>query len=323
MSDYSLRRARPFEKLEPQDVITMVRLLATLRLPKKPLVKSRYEERGRHFDATLAFLKSIGWVNESPYTLTLTDSSLSSLQWPADITTGRRIIEAILKSRTPYRTQLCQFLAQFETNGDSIVHAPGGETRVKESAIRNFLIALGIVSLRRRTNDYVLQNDAIDLWMRARVRYGRSTKTKLLLKLQERDQLGFDTECAVVEYERRRLGPEWASAVEHIAREHPLANYDIESVTLVRGKPNPRFIEVKAVSPVSFRFFWSKPEVETARMLGASYFLYLVPVDSTRRANVYAMRIVENAYTSVYENPSKWDIESDVVVCQPHSAPRS
>ena len=109
----------------------------------------------------------------------------------------------------------------------------------------------------------------------------------------------------------------------HLAREHPLANYDIESVTLLRGKANQRFIEVKAVSPDSFRFFWSKEEVETARMLGAKYFLYLVPVDSTRRANVHAMRIVENAYTSVYENPSKWDIESDVLVCQPHSTSRS
>jgi hypothetical protein len=320
MSDYLRRRFRPFEKLEPQNVITLVRLLASLRLPKKPLVRSRYEERGRRFDATLAFLKSIGWVNESAGMLTLTDCSLSSLRWPADITTGRRIIEAILKSRTLYRTQVCRFLTQFESNGDGIVHAPGGETSIQESAIRNFVIALGIVSLRRRTNDYLLQKDAIDLWMRAKARHGPSTKKKLLLKLQERDQLGFDTECAVVEYELRRVGREWANEVQHVAREHPLANYDIESVTLVHGKPNARFIEVKAVSADSFRFFWSKEEVETARALGNSYFLYLVPVDLTRRANLNAMRIVENAYTSVCENPGKWDIESDVLVCQPHSA---
>lgn len=297
----------------------MVRLLGSLRLPRKPLVKSRYEERGRHFDATLAFLKSIGWVNESADILTLTDSSLLSLQWPADIATSRRIIEAILKARTPYQTQLCRFLTQFKAKGDSIVHAPGGETRVKESAIRNFVIALGIVSLRRKTNDYLLQNDAIDLWMRARVRHGPNTKTKLLLKRQERDQLGFDTECAVVEYERRRLGPEWASEVEHIAGEHPLANYDIESVTLLRGKPNPRFIEVKAVSPDSFRFFWSKEEVEAARILGPDYFLYLVPVYSMRRIDIHGMRIVENAYMSVCQNPGEWNVRSDVLLCQPHS----
>ena len=255
--------------------------------------------------------------------LTLTDPSLSFLQWPADIATGRRIIEAILKSRTSYRTQLCRFLTQFEANGDTIIHAPGSERRLKESAIRNFVIALGIVFLRRTTNDYVLQKDAIDLWMRARVRHRPSTKTNFLVKLYEREQLGLDVECAVVDYERDRLGPQLAGAVLHIAREHPLANYDIESVTLTRGKPNPRFIEVKAVSPHSFRFFWSKQEVETARLLGASYFLYLVPVDSMRRANVHAMRIVENPYTSVCKNPGKWDIESDVLVCQPHSLSRS
>src|SRR5439155_26730503 len=106
----------------------------------------------------------------------------------------------------------------------------------------------------------------------------------------DREQLGLDVECAVVDYERDRLGKEWAGEVQHIAREYPFANYDIESVTLVRGKPSPRFIEVKAVSADSFRFFWSKEEVETARVLGTEYFLYLVPVDSTRRANVNKMR---------------------------------
>jgi hypothetical protein len=322
MSDYSLRRARPFENLEPQDVITMVRLLGSLGLPKKPLVKSRYEERGRHFDATLAFLKSIGWVNESADMLTLTEPSLSSLRWPADMATGRRIVEAILNSRTSYRTQLCRFLTQFEVSDDAIVHAPGGERRAMESAIRNFIIALGIVLLRRNANEYVLENSAIDLWMRARARQGPKTKTKFLLRLHEREQLGSNVERAVVDYERNRLGEEWANAVLHISREYPFANYDIESVTLVRGKPNPRFIEVKAVSSDSFRFFWSKDEFETARVLGVLYFLYLVPVDSTRRANIHAMRIVENAYTSVCENPEKWNVENEVLVCQPHSRSR-
>jgi Domain of unknown function (DUF3883) len=111
--------------------------------------------------------------------------------------------------------------------------------------------------------------------------------------------------------------------VQHIAREYPFANYDIESVTLVRGKPSPRFIEVKAVSPDSFRFFWSKEEVEAARLLEPDYFLYLVPVGSNRRADVNRIRIVENAFASICEDGRDWDIESDVLVCQPHLPSRS
>src|SRR5439155_23386525 len=118
MSDYSRSRVRPFENIEARDVITMVRLLGSLRLPKKSLVKSRYEEQGRHFDASVSFLKSIGWVHESGDMLTLVDPSLAAVRWPVDIASGRRIIEAILKSPTAYRTQLCRFLMQFEANGD-------------------------------------------------------------------------------------------------------------------------------------------------------------------------------------------------------------
>src|SRR5262249_14133177 len=175
--------------IEAQDVITMVRLLASLHLPKKSLVKSRYEERGRHFDATVSFLKDIGWVKESADMLILTDPSLAKLRWPADVATGHRIVEAILKSPTAYRTQLSRFLTQFKVKSDTIVHSSRGESRLKESAIRNFVIALGIAFLRRTTNDYVLQKSAIDLWMRARARHGPRTKTKFLLKQHDREQL--------------------------------------------------------------------------------------------------------------------------------------
>jgi hypothetical protein len=96
-----------------------------------------------------------------------------------------------------------------------------------------------------------------------------------------------------------------------------LAGYDIESLTVVGGMPSPRFIEVKAVPAESFRFFWSREERNTAHLLGRSYFLYLVPVYALRRIDISGLRIVEDAYTNVYENGTEWNIESDVVLCQP------
>src|SRR5437773_5940373 len=107
----------------------MIRLLDSLRLRKKSLVRARFEERARHFDETLMFLEAVGWVTESAESLALTDSGLASVRWPADANTTRRITEAILTSNTPYRTQFCQFLAQFHRRGEAILYAPGAERR--------------------------------------------------------------------------------------------------------------------------------------------------------------------------------------------------
>ena len=39
------------------------------------------------------------------------------------------------------------------------------------------------------------------------------------------------------------------------------------------------YIEVKAVSPNTFTFYWSQREVDVAKVLGQHYYLYLLPVD--------------------------------------------
>ena len=323
MSDYSRSRVSAFHNVELQNVIAMLHLLASLRLRKKSLVRNRFEERAQHFDQTLLFLKNLRLISDSGQILTLTDDSLASLRWPPDEKTTRRIVDVIFTLHTVYRSELCDFLARFQNNGDIVVYSPGTERRVKESAIRNFAIALGLVHFRRRTNDYAIHNSVVDVWMRAQVRRSPKNKRNLMRRRREREELGFAAECAVIEYERKRLGKSFAGRVCHISGEHPMAAYDIESVTLMGDTANPRFIEVKAVSPDLFKFFWSKPEVDVARLLGQSYFLYLVPVRPTRGIDISGLRIVENAYANVYQNHTQWDIESNVVLCQPHRLPVS
>src|ERR1041384_7419604 len=295
MNDYSRRRVRPFHNVELQNVITMLQLVASLRLRKRSLVKTRFEERGHHFEETLRFLNDIGLVIDSEDALTIPDDSVSSLRWPPDAKTTRRIVEAILATNTPYRVQLSNFLAEFENDGEAVVYAPPVERRVKESAVRNFAITLGLVHFRRRSNDYAVQNSVVDLWIRTRVRQSPKTKVKLLRRLQKREELGFAAECAAMEFERKRLGKSLADRVHHTSKEHPLAPYDIESLTVTKGIENPRFIEVKAVSVELFRFFWSKLEFDTARFMGRSYFLYLVPVPPTRGIVISGRGDVETA----------------------------
>jgi hypothetical protein len=317
MTGYSHSYTRVFQNLDPKNIVGLLEVLSSLRLPKRPLVESRYSEHWRHFEHTLSFLKSIGWVTESGGQLLLTDrvnSSPFAYKKSGDI--SRSIVEAILQSDSSYRSALCRYLDQFRVNGTAIVHSPTSERRLKESSVRNFLSAVGMISYRRRQDDYIVQEEIVDLWIWARGFSGPKTKSKLRARIEERERIGTSAEDVAVEYERARLGKDWANHVHHIARDYPLASYDIKSVTLSNDRAVARFIEVKAVSPQSFRFFWSREEVEAARLLHNAYFLYLIPAQGDRTFDIGGIWIVDNAYDRIC-NSDQWAVESDVLLCQP------
>lgn len=319
MTDYSHNRSRVFHNLDPKNVIGLLELASTFHLPKKAIVESRYREQWRHFDETLLFLKHIGWARENDDLLLLTrEAPLSQVTVDQSRDVARTIVEAILQSDTPYRTALCRYLNQFAANGAAIVHSPTAERRASESHVRNFLTRLRIIAYRRMQDDYVLQQEAVDLWIWARGFSGSNTKVKLRARIEERERIGADAEEVAVEYERARVGEDWAGRVQHVARDRPLASYDIKSVTVTETSAVPRFIEVKAVSAQSFRFFWSSEEVETARLLRDAYFLYLVPTRGDGTFDVHKIWIVDNAYDRVCGDPDKWTVESDVLLCQPN-----
>lgn len=318
MKGYSYSRTRVFQRLDPKNIIGLLSVLSTLRLPKKPLVESRYSEHWRHFEHTLSFLKSIGWVAENGGLLVLTDPLTSSqLARKESRDISRPIVEAILQSDSGYRNALCRYLDQFHANGAAIVHSPAAERRVKESGVRNFLSALGMISYRRMQDDYVVQEEIVDLWIWAKGFSGPNTKAKLRARIEERERIGTGAEDVAVEYERARLGKDWANQIQHVARDYPLASYDIKSVTISNGRAVPRFIEVKAVSLQSFRFFWSSEEVEAARLLRDAYFLYLVPTRGDGSFDMSEIWIVDNAYDNICRNPDQWAVQSDVLLCQP------
>ncbi|HWY52043.1 MAG TPA: DUF3883 domain-containing protein [Chthoniobacterales bacterium] len=318
MKGYSSSRTRVFDKLDAKNIVGLLHVLSTSRLSNKTLIATRYRERWRHFEETLRFMQSVGWVREYRGDLILSvPAGVSQNEKNRTENLGRPLFEAILQSDTDYRTSLCQYLNQFRVHGAKVLHSPTVERRARESAVRNFLAGTRLISYRRRDNDYIFNHEAIDLWIWAKSLSGPSTTTQLHSAIERRERLGLDAELAAMKYEKDRLGNDWAAHIQHMAREHPLANYDIKSVTICDGEAVPRFVEVKAVSLDSYRFFWSAPEVSAARLLGTAYFLYLVPVNRDGNFDMRRLRIVENAYESVCNDPAQWEIENNILLCQP------
>jgi hypothetical protein len=109
--------------------------------------------------------------------------------------------------------------------------------------------------------------------------------------------------------------------IKHVASENVGAGYDILSFTKManRGGFSDRLIEVKAVSPIDFRFYWSRNEIETARIHGQNYFLYLVPV-SKNGFDMQKLKIIQNPFKKVYLDCESWLRQEELVSLWPKVA---
>ena len=71
-------------------------------------------------------------------------------------------------------------------------------------------------------------------------------------------------------------------------------------------------IEVKAVSPYDYRFFWSRNEVEKAQETGNSYYLYLLPVITQYSFDISSLEIIRNPYQNIFLKNDKWNKKEEV-----------
>lgn len=147
------------------------------------------------------------------------------------------------------------------------------------SSIRNVLIELGFLSVTHRAGRQRIEVEPAYEKLISDVM--KPLKNKLTLEelkkeLQRNEEAGELAEEFVLDYERRRhSGCGNAGKVKRISSVDVTAGYDILSFDSSQSLDYDRFIEVKAVKKYS-GFFWSRNEMEIARVLGIRYYLYLV-----------------------------------------------
>lgn len=127
---------------------------------------------------------------------------------------------------------------------------------------------------------------------------------KQILELQ--NQYGEEAEKFVLEYEERRLAEK--KEIVWVAKYSISEGYDIASFNTQDSPLYDRFIEVKSYSQ-TLAFYWTKNEIETAKIKGKNYFLYLVNRDEMSNANYFPM-IINNPALEIFNN-AKWKIEID------------
>jgi hypothetical protein len=136
-------------------------------------------------------------------------------------------------------------------------------------------------------------------WMRAyQLEQPSMTLEELHLNLELQAQAGREAEEHALRFEKRRLQElglvTEANRIELISDTIVNAGYDIVSFSTSTPEPN-RFIEVKSVGADS-SFYWSRHELEVAKVLGSLYYLYLVnqtdPIEPL-------VDIIENPYAYI------------------------
>lgn len=304
-------------RLNPTQVGVLLDILGRTTLRQVRFIESVYNEQAKAFDETLTFLKDIGWVRQegSEIQLALMPSRFRTHN-DQQFHPGASLADAIADTSNPYRSILSEYLVQFHSDGGKIVYRPTAQGRIKERAIRNFLIESGIVNHDTKEDRYVLNGRFAHLYLWAKNTSGPTSKTELMSRAAGRDALGTAAEIAVLEFERARVGTAWCDQVEHVSGANPAACFDIKSLSIDGNERIPRYIEVKAVPSDTYQFFWTAGELEAARLLRRSYFLYLLPALGGHAFDLSKIEIIEDPYSTVYQDPDAWAKEENVIICR-------
>lgn len=180
--------------------------------------------------------------------------------------------------------------------------------KLKYSSIRNLLINIGLLE-----NDILIKNQFVIA--REFIKLFTDTIIPLIEKSQIRNlsfidfkelhakqiALGFEAELFVLNYEKKKRANHLKSKnIQIISEIDSSAGYDILSYKSDNSFILDKYIEVKSFSG-NESFFWSRNEIDVAKIKENEYFLYLV--DRTKMNNDgYEPIIIQNPYEHVLNN---------------------
>jgi hypothetical protein len=137
--------------------------------------------------------------------------------------------------------------------------------------------------------------------------------------LQLKENLGFEAEQFVFLYELKRLvNHNKKGEIKIISSIDVWSGYDIVSFNSEKSEDFDRFIEVKSYSS-ELKFYWSKNEVDTARVKGNNYYLYLVDREKKEKVD-YCPIIIQNPYEKIYssddwvKDPQEWIVGREALL---------
>ena len=181
------------------------------------------------------------------------------------------------------------------------------------SAFRNLFIEIDLfVNDSLVDNQFVINHEQISWFKKVIIPlieesgFNNSTSLKDLEDLQQKQkEIGYEAELFALSYEKKiRINHPKYSNIRIISESNVGAGYDIVSYQMDSSILIDKFIEVKSIDNRE-SFFWSRNEIDVARIKENEYFLYLV--DRTKMNDYgYEPIIIQNPYEQILNN-DRWN----------------
>ena len=312
MSAFSNRKNSAFEGLTLKQVRNLLNVLENKKIRTYSLVKNAFSDYSINFDNTLDFLCRIGAVKKRKDSYTIAEELPPS----ASKNLNTYILNIILISQSSYREEIFRFVNCFKVFESEVSYRSPDDKKSSESAVRNFLIEMNIIHYESKNSRYIFSNEFIYLFVNAHNEVKRISPAVISSANEANEVLGCAAEEVIVKYEKDRVGAKLVHHIKHIAQTNAAAGYDICSITENNEQPHaPRFIEVKAVPKISYRYYWSHNEMAVSQDLGDWYYLYLLPVTTEGNFDLDNLLIIKNPSNQVLGPTSDWVSEPDVLRC--------
>lgn len=319
MIDYLNNNLEILKKVSLKQIAALIEIILQSTLSSEQYILRRYHERAKYFDETATFLLRIGILEKGDDSYHLSKSFQERIgeQMLAPSLPAVLIDALFHAKRNPYKGVFNDYLSGYQAiDGQIGQKHTGQDIYSSHSSIRNLLMELGVVHYDRDTSRYLLSPDHFDLYLATRSKNHQVSPDALKGHMNAKESLGYAAEIAVISYEKKRLGSTFAPLIDHVSTRNVNAGFDIKSFSILEsGNKVPRYIEVKAVSSVSYKFYWTTNEIDTSRMLSEYYYLYLLPLRHKGAFNVRKLIIIRDPYKHVYNDRVSWFIEENVLSC--------
>jgi hypothetical protein len=139
---------------------------------------------------------------------------------------------------------------------------------------------------------------------------------ELISRLKYAEEIGAIAEDIAFEFERQRLREAGllleSECVQKISELDVAAGYDIRSFDGESPKIiHDKFIEVKGSTGKEIDFYWSRNEIEQARVLGRKYWLYFVgEIDRVKKVSMDQPILIRDPYKNIFKG-TRFSIECE------------
>jgi hypothetical protein len=314
MTDYLVKMQKQFENIKLAQLYCLCKIIAESGLRNEDYIRSKYLDSALCFDETLTFLEQIKIIHNNTEGL-IFDENFDFANSIEDFKI--KLLEKLFYAKGAVSNQLADFLLNFKIESEGIIFNASPIDKIKYSDTRNILLELEYISVKSDNSCYAINSKFNDLFFKKIDHDGISLEA--FKKNQcAKDELGLAAERAIIDFEIKRftnisIKPD---EIEHTSQKNVNAGYDIKSFeNYLDDSLNriERYIEVKAVSVLNFKFYWSRNEIAKSKIFGARYFLYLLPVKVNNTFDFDNLLIINNPFKNVYSNRKEWEKDEEII----------